>query len=264
MRVAATFLELPRPYWLGWPGTTYELDKHQKNYAAQLTRSASELGVSVDLESNAINSKEGVAAWIKKLKADAPDGLLVMLQHMQSWGWVTQVAQETGIPLLVFAPVGTAFTGHIDRASRLPNVHVISTLAWSAVEDGLRMIKAKRMFEETRVLWIRSNRRNETVLDRLGVKVRAIPRDTFNLAFDKQPVTEEVTDVASDLRNSAQKIVEPTEEDTVNCARAYVTAKRLMASENACALSMDCLGMVGADWFPLLPAVPGRCCRTKA
>ena len=61
VRVAATFLELPRPYWLGWPGTTYELDKHQKDYAAQLTRSASQLDVSVDLESNAINSKEGVA-----------------------------------------------------------------------------------------------------------------------------------------------------------------------------------------------------------
>jgi len=109
------------------------------------------------------------------------------------------------------------------------------------------------MFEETRVLWIRGKESNETVMDRLGVKVRAIPRDTFNLEFDKQPVTEEVTDMVSDLRKGAQKIVEPNETDTLNSLRAYVTAKRLMAAEKACALSMDCLGMVSAKLVPTPP-----------
>jgi hypothetical protein len=253
VRIAASFLELPRPYWLGWPGTTYDLEQHEKDYTAQLKQSTSALGMSLDLEKQPINTAEGVTTWINKLKANAPDGALVILQHIHTWKWVTQIAEQTGIPLLAFAPVGTAFTGHVDRASRTANVHVMSTLAWSAVEEGLRMIKAKRLFEETRLLWIRSNRRNETVLDKLGVKVRAIPRDTFNQAFDKQPVTAEVKDVASDLRGSAVKIVEPTEEDTVNCARAYVTAKRLLAAEKANALSMDCLGMVGARLVPTPP-----------
>lgn len=253
VRIGATYLELPRPYWLGWPGTTYDLNKHQQDYSSKLEQSAKSLGLTVEMKSSPISDKDGVSGWIKKVKADAPDGLLVMLQHIHTWPWVTQIAQETGLPVIAFAPVGTAFTGHVGRASRIPNVHVISSLAWEAVDDGLRMIKAKRMFEETRILWIRGNRRNETVLDRLGVKVRAIPRDTFNKAFDKQPVNEEVTDVASDLRQRAQKIVEPTEEDTVNCARAYVTAKRLMAAEKACALSMDCLGMVGARLVPTPP-----------
>jgi hypothetical protein len=53
-------------------------------------------------------------------------------------------------------------------------VYVISSLEWPAVEDGLRMIRAKRMFEESRILWIKGNERNETVLDRLGTKVRAV------------------------------------------------------------------------------------------
>ncbi|MCL4195707.1 MAG: hypothetical protein KJZ87_28480, partial [Thermoguttaceae bacterium] len=132
-------------------------------------------------------------------------------------------------------------------------VHVVSTLDWQGVEDGLRLIKAKRMFEETRVLWIRGKERNETVVDRLGVKVRAIPRDTFNQEFDKQPPTDEVQDVAADLRRGAKKIVEPNETDAVNCARAYLTAKRLMAAEKANALSMDCLGMVSAKLVPTPP-----------
>jgi L-fucose isomerase-like protein len=253
VRVAATFLEMPRPVWLGWPGTTYDLDGHQQEYAALLEQSAGKLGIEVARAPQAINSEDGMNGWLQQLKASPPDGVLIMLQHMQCWTWVTKIAQETGIPVLVFAPVGTAFTGHVDQASRLRNVHVISTLAWSAVEDALRMVRAKRMFEETRVLWIHGNRREETVLDRLGVKVRAIPRDTFNLEFDKQTVTEEVRDVATDLRSHAQKIVEPTEEDIVNAARAYLTAKRLLATENANALSMDCLGMVGARLVPTPP-----------
>jgi hypothetical protein len=253
VRLAATFLEMPRPYWLGWPGTTYELDEHQSQYKKKLLQSAKEVDVQLDLESAPINNVEGVGNWIQKNKTRPPHGLLIMLQHMQCWSWVTQIAQQTDVPVIVFAPVGTAFTGHVDQASRLPNVHVISSLAWPAVTDALRMIRAKRMFEETRVLWIRSNRRNETVLDRLGIKVRAIPRDTFNQEFDKQPINEEVRDVANDFGKRAQEIVEPTAEDLVNCSRAYVTAKRLLAAERANALSMDCLGMVGSRLVPTPP-----------
>jgi len=253
VRVAATFLEMPRPYWLGWPGTTYELDKRQKEYGALLDKSVNKLGIKLAMEQKPINDEVGVTAWIAKLKAEQPHGVLVMLQSIFCWKWAERASKETGIPMLVFAPVGVAFTGHIGRAARLPGVHVISTLDWTAVEDGLRMVRAKRMFEETRVLWIRGKERNETVLDRLGTKVRAIPRDTFNLAFDKLSVTEEVRDVASDMRRHAKKVVEPNWNDTLNSARAFVNAKRLLADEKAHALSMDCLGMVSSKLMPTPP-----------
>lgn len=115
------------------------------------------------------------------------------------------------------------------------------------------MIRAKRLFEESRILWIRSNQRNETVLERLGTKVRAIPRDTFNKLFDTVPVTEEVREVASDMRKRARRVIEPSQEDTIHSARAYVTAKQLLADEKANALSMDCLGMVGSRLVPTPP-----------
>ena len=251
--ISAAFLEMPRPYWLGWPGTTYDLPQRQQEYRQQLEQSSERLGLKLDMQAKPIDNEQRLTEWIQRAKNDAPHGLLVMLQHMNCWGWVQRVAQECQIPLIVFSPVGTSFTGHVAGAARLPHVHAVSTLEWSAVEDGLRMIKAKRLFEETRVLWIRGNETNETVVDRLGVKVRAIPRDTFNQEFDKQPVTEEVKDVAADLRQKAQKIVEPTAEDIVNAARVYVTAKRLMAAEQANAISMDCLGMVGARLVPTPP-----------
>ena len=36
VRVCGTFLQQPRPYWLGWPGTTYDLDAHQSEYRSKL------------------------------------------------------------------------------------------------------------------------------------------------------------------------------------------------------------------------------------
>jgi len=253
VKMAAAFFELPRPYWLGWPGTTYDLEGHQKEYKSRLEESAKRLGIAVNLEAQPINSEAALAAWIKQVQAQKPHGLLVMLQHIHTWKWVQQVAKEAGIPLVVFAPIGTAFVGHVSGPSAMPGVYVISSLEWPAVEGAMRMIKAKRMFEETRVLWIRGAERNETVMERLGMKVRAIPRDTFNQEFDKQAVTDEVKDVAAGLRKNAKKIVEPNEADIINASRAYLTAKRLLATEKANALSMDCLGMVGAKLVPTPP-----------
>jgi L-fucose isomerase-like protein len=104
---------------------------------------------------------------------------------------------------------------------------------------------------ERPTIWI--SIRKETVLERLGTKVRAIPRDTFNQLFDRMPVNEEVKDVASSFRRGAKKVIEPNWQDSLNSARAYTTAKRLLADEKANALSMDCLGMVAAKLVPTPP-----------
>ena len=82
----------------------------------------------------------------------SPTACWSILQHMNCWNWVHRLASEAGVPLIVFSPIGTSFTGHVAGFSRQPGVYVVSSLEWPAVEDGLRMIRAKRMFEETRLL----------------------------------------------------------------------------------------------------------------
>lgn len=253
VRIAAAILRQPTPYWLGWPGTTFDLERHTKEVRARIADSAQRLGVTIDLVADPIPDEPGFQALMSRVKQTQPDALLVVLQHMSCWGWVDQLSRSAGVPLIVMSPIGTSFTGHVAGISRRPGVYVVSSLEWSAVDDGLRMVRAKRMYEETRILWIQGDQRAETVLDRLGTKVRAIPRSTFNEAFDRIPVTDEVKAVAHDMRRHAKRIVEPTMDDSYNSARAYVTAKQLMAAEHANALSMDCLGMVGAKLVPTPP-----------
>src|SRR5512140_3339801 len=45
IRVDAAILQQPRPYWLGWPGTTYNLDQRQKEYRALLAGSCQRQGI---------------------------------------------------------------------------------------------------------------------------------------------------------------------------------------------------------------------------
>jgi len=253
VRVEVAILREPPPVWLGWPGTTYDLEAHQKEYLGAAERSGKRLGIELRIAQEPLQDDAAVTRWIAESKERRPHARLVVLQHMSTWRQVDRLAREAGVPLLVFAPIGTAFTGHVLHRSRQPGVHVVSSLEWSAVEAALRMVRAKRMFEESRILWIRSDRRNETVLDRLGTKVRAIPRNTFNELFATMPESEEVREVAAQLRRTAQAIVEPNEQDLRNAARTYTTAKRLLAAEGANALSMDCLGMVGARLVPTPP-----------
>src|SRR5664279_2227416 len=167
VRLDAAILQQPRPYWLGWPGTTYNLDQRQKEYRGQLAASCRRLAIDLHEEDKPIEDEAAMTAFLKAVRERKPDGLLVILQHMNCWSWVNRLANEAGIPIIVFSPIGTSFTGHVAGISRQPGVYVVSSLEWSAVEDSLRMIRAKRMFEETRVLWIQGNQRNETVLDRL-------------------------------------------------------------------------------------------------
>lgn len=253
VRIEAAILQQPRPYWLGWPGTTYDLDRYQKEYRSRLTESCGRLSIQLQEPETPIEDEAGMNAFVKGVRERKPDGVLVILQHMNCWGWANRLANETGVPLIVFSPIGTSFTGHVAGISRKQGVYVVSSLEWPAVEDGLRMIRAKRLFEETRLLWIHGEQRNETVLDRLGTKVRAIPRNTFNELFDRMPENEEVKDVASTFRKRAKRVIEPTWQDSLNSARVYTAAKRLLADENAGALSMDCLGMVGSKLVPTPP-----------
>ena len=256
VRLDAAILEQPRPYWLGWPGASYKLEQRQKEYRGLLAKSCQNLAIDLHEEDKPIQDEAGMTAFAKGVQARKPDGVLVILQHMTCWTWVNQLASEAGVPLIVFAPIGTSFTGHLTGISRKPGVYVVSSLEWPAVEDGLRMVRAKRMFEETRMLWIQGDKRYETVVNRLGTKVRAIPRNTFNELFDKMPVNEEVKDVASDFRKQAKRVAEPTWQDLLNSARTYTTAKRLLCDEQANAISMDCLGMVSAKLVPTPPCRP--------
>jgi hypothetical protein len=252
--IKSAVVRIPPPYWLGWPGTSYDLEGHRKEYAAAFTAAARRVGVRLEQEAKPLESDEATNTFANQIAAEKPDAVLLLLQHIGVWHWVDRIA-KAGVPTLVFSPIGMAFTGHVYEISRRPGVCVLSSLETSAVEQAFRMVRAKRQLEATRLLVVAGTERRETVLERLGTKVRYIPRRTLHELFARMPETKEVRQVAAEMRRGAKKIVEPTLQDTLNAARSYITAKRLLRDEDANALTTDCLGMVSAKVVPTPPCM---------
>ena len=254
VRIKSVVARVHPPYWLGWPGTSYDLEGHRKEYALQFDGSAKRVGVELETIEPPLESNEAVEAFCTSLEAEKPDAVLVSIQHMDSWRWADRIV-KVGIPTIIFSPVGTCFTGHVIEISRRPGVYVISSLDASAMDQAFRMIRAKRQFEETRLLVVAGEERKESVLERLGTKVRYVPRPSMNELFAKMPETEETHEIAKKMFKTAQKVVEPSEQDGLNAARSFMTAKHLMKLEQANAITTDCLGMVTQKVVPTPPCM---------
>lgn len=254
VKVLAAVLRLPPPYWLGWPGAAYDVEAHTRDYQQQFLSAARRVGVHLRQLREPVENEKALNAFIQRVSEVQPDAVLVTLQHMAAWKWADAVARAFR-PTIIFAPVGTAFTGHVAEISRRPGVHVISSLDVAAVEQAMRMIRAKRQFEEARLLVVAGHTRHETVLERLGTKVRYIPRRRLHELFQRVPVTDEVREVARHNWVAARKIVEPSWQDMLNAARSFVTAKLLMQEEEANAITTDCLGMVMSKLVPTPPCL---------
>jgi hypothetical protein len=252
VRVMSVVARQKPPYWLGWPGTSYDVEGERARYARAVADSAGRVGVEIAEEGQPLEDNAAVAAFVKKVQAEKPDALLITLQHMQSWAMAGEIA-KAGVPTIVFAPVGTAFTGHINGLAFRPGVHVISSLETPAIEQALRMVRTKRQLEATRMLVVRGNERKE---DKFGlVGLQYVPRVTFEEMFSQTPAGEEAQWIAQQRFREAEKIVEPTKEDGLNAARSYIAAKQLLKNEGCNALTTDCLGMVSQKKVPTPPCM---------
>jgi hypothetical protein len=240
------------PYWLGWPGTSYNLEGERARYTQAIADAGGRIGVEIAQEIQPLEDNAVVAAFIKKVQAEKPDAVLVTLQHMQGWAMASEIA-KAGVPVIVFSPVGTAFTGHINSLGFQPGVHVISSLETPAIEQALRMVRAKRQLEATRLLVVSGNERKE---GKFGlVNLQYVPRVTFEEMFSATPASEEAKWVAHQRFREAEKIVEPTQQDGLNAARSYIAAKQLLKNESCNALTTDCLGMVSQKKVPTPPCM---------
>lgn len=252
VRVMSVIAREKPPYWLGWPGTAYPVEGERARYTRVIGDAGQRIGVEIAQEAQPLEDNAAVAAFVKKVQAEKPDAVLITLQHMQGWATAGEIA-KAGVPTIVFAPVGTAFTGHINSLGFQTGAHVISSLETPAIEQALRMVRAKRQLETTRMLVVSGNERKE---GKFGlVSLQYVPRVTFEEMFSQTPVSEEAKWVAHQRFHEAKKIVEPTQQDGLNAARSYIAAKQLLKNEGCNALTTDCLGMVSQKKVPTPPCM---------
>jgi hypothetical protein len=229
-----------------WPGAVYDGEATRKKYTAQMIQTAKALGVKIDLRPHPIYSLEEADAWLTEAKAANVDGLVVMVHDRQRHSWPTaRKAAESGIPTVIFSPVGTSFTTNTMLLAKKSGCVIYSTDDFSQAAYGMKMLRAGAKMRRTRCVVLRGDKRFDEPLADLGITLRHLPAESFLDEYNRTPVSDEMLAMTEDYLRRARRRRGATRQDVINGVKSYFVARSIVERERADAITMDCLGAIG-------------------
>ena len=245
-KVKVTFVRREGEYGMRWPGQIYDGRAALKNYSRRIKSAAEELGMEIEMRPEPIYSDEEADKWVAEAVAAKPDGLLVVVLDRQEHAWPTATkAADSGIPTVIFSPLGTSFTTNTADLSHREGVFIASTDDFDQAVYGMKMLNAGTKLREMRFIVLRGNERRDTRLDFLGTRLRYVPAKSFVDEYNRTPVSDEIKRVAANYIKHAARIDGPTEQDVLNGVKSFVVARSILEREEGDGITMDCLGAVG-------------------
>jgi len=242
----AAFVRRKGEYGMRWPGAVYDGEAARAKYTRLIQDHAGRLGIKLDLRPEPIHSNQEADAWVAEAKAAGPDGLLVVLLDRQEHAWPTAAkAIDSGLPTVVYSPVGTSFTTNTVRVADKPNSVIYATDDTTQLVYGLKMIHARAKMRASRCIVLKGKGRRDVPLADLGATLRYVPAADFLAEYRKTPTDAEIEAVADAYIRQATCITGPTRDDVVNGVKSYVVARKILEREGGDAISMDCLGALG-------------------
>jgi hypothetical protein len=248
-RLRVAFVRRKEDYGILWPGAIYDGKAALAKYTGEIETAAKDLGMKADLRAAPIHSLEEADSWIAEgleAKEGKPDGILLVLLDRQKHAWPTAAkVAECGIPAVIFAPVGAAFTTNTAGLAKKEGIFIASTDDFSQVVCGLRMLRAKAKLREMRFVVIQGNERRDEALGFFGTKLRYLPASSFLEEYRKTPVTDELRGMVADYVRRATGVSGPTPDDLTNGLKSYLVARNFLEREEGDGITMDCLGALG-------------------
>ena len=105
--IKACFVRRKGEYGMRWPGQVFDGEAARQKYTNQIREEAKTLGIKIDLPETPIYSMEEAQQWIAKAVESKADGLLVVLLDRQEHAWpAATAAVDSGIPTVIFSPIG--------------------------------------------------------------------------------------------------------------------------------------------------------------
>jgi hypothetical protein len=228
-------------YW-SWPGSSFDAEGHQRQYMAKIREMEKKLEMGIQMHEGPLDQEPDVTRFINEVKQSPPDGLLLIPFKKGHWGQVLRIVEETKVPTVVLATLGVLLVDHINQLHRKTGVYLISAMDdLDAVQDGMKMIRAARRMKDGLLVNIAGSKPSEVTVPHLGTRVRNVPLEQFYAEYDRTEVTAEVKQLAQQYLGGAKERVEPSEADVVDAARACFALKRIVETEQADAMMMNCL-----------------------
>ena len=244
--IKVAFVRRKGEYGMRWPGQVYDGQAARKTYTQRIQETAKALNMKADIRPAPIYSGAEADEWIAQAKAAGPDGLLVVLLDRQDHAWPTaNKAIDSGIPTVVYSPVGSSFTTNTAEPSRKTGAVIYSTDDFSQAAYGMKMLQAGTKMGAARIVVIHGRERSESKLGDLGIQLRHVPAKTFVDLYNTTSENKEMHAIADGYLSAAQRGFGASRQDVVNGARSYVVARRILREEEADGVTMDCLGALG-------------------
>ncbi len=257
-KLKAAFVRRKEEYGILWPGQIYDGQAAFENYSRRLRAAAEKLGLELELRPEPIYSPEEADGWIAGAQSAKPDGLVLVLLDRQQHAWPTAAkAADSGLPTVIFSPIGTSFTTNTIELAHREGVFIASTDEFSQVESGMKMLKAGAKLREMRFIVIQGDRRKEERLEHFGTRLRWLPANSFLEEYQRTPENDEIRAIADSYIRHSTKIFEPSRQDVLNGVKSFVVARTLLEREEGDGITMDCLGALGRQQSAC-PASPGR------
>ncbi len=245
--IKAAFVRRKEDYGMWWPGAIYDGKAARRKYTTQLAETARALGVEFDLRPEPIYSPSEADAWLAEAKAAKADGLMVLLLDRQQHAWPTaHKAVDTGIPTVIFSPIGTSFTTNTIELADKPGCVIYSTDDFSHVAYGMKMLKAGPKIRRARCIVLKGKKRFEASRAKdLGITWRYVPVQTYLDEHRGMPVTDEVLALAEHYLRRARRRTGATRQEVINGAKGYFAARNILEREGGDAISIaGCVDMV--------------------
>lgn len=254
--VMVAFMKPEAKYWLGWPGTSFDVDGYMNKCRALVEKFGKDLKVRVRFEAKPLFDQAAVDGFIAKAKTAKPQGVILFPVHMDRWGMIEKIAKEI-TPCIIFAPLGVCFTQHIQTISRYPGVYLASTSDFELgpVRFGMKMIRTNHDVRRSRIAILQGDQKKDEILEPFGLQIRRLPRQLFPDTLKTVGETPDVISVADEYEKAAQKIVEPSRQDIIHAAKNYVTSCKILKEHQCNGISMDCLGLVMDRKIPTPPCM---------
>ena len=258
-RVRAVFVRPDvKQYWMGWPGASYDIAARQADYTRIMTEAAGKLGVDLQASQEPIAEPKQMDAFLEECAKSPPEGVIVTVMHFgPPWPEVNRfVAKRPAeLPVIVFSPMGTSFTGHLQGTRNKPKTLVAATQDLNWLAEAVHLFRVIWDMKQTRICIINGTKTYDQQLKVIGTTLHYIPLERWVEEFNKAPTTPEVKALAEEFTRTARRIVEPKPQDVLNSAKNYFVAKKIMAEERCQGISLNCLGLVAKRRIPCPPCM---------
>ena len=246
--IKAAFVRRKGDDGMAWPGAVYDGEAARQRLTEQTTRTAARIGARLDLRPQPIYSTEEADAWIAEALEQKPDGLLVLLLDRQQHAWPTAgKAAHSGIPAVIYSPLGSSFTVNTEPLAETPGCVIFSTDDTRQLDYGMKMLAARARMRQARCVVIAGKERRTGRMPDLGIELQYVPAAGFLEAYNALPDSPEIQALADDYIRRARRQTGATRQDVVNGVKSYDVARQFLERENGDAITMDCLGALGAS-----------------